>query len=75
MAECADPKYKWAWQKIRNTRDWRGEIYCLINADDFDACNDACIFMTATALRIECHLRDNQVLVYSEGYRNGPAGP
>lgn len=75
MCECVDPKYDEAWQKIRNNIDWRGNIYNIIDAKDFDACNEACVFMTATELQIESHLADNQILVWAVGYRNGPAGP
>ena len=66
-----------AWEQIHDPEDWRKEIRATILTDDFDVCNEACINWTGTALEVigSGSFSSDEIVVWSVGYRNGPAGP
>ena len=88
-ANCSYEDLNRAWKKIEPQGNWRDPIIAWINREDYEDCVKACEFFTATKLKPELKLTrlieeyeeenkmlvDNRLLVTSEGYRNGPAGP
>ena len=62
-----------AFAKVCDPKDWKREIRATVPAADLALTVRAIKFMTATDTAVS-HVENDIFLVYSIGYRRGPAG-
>jgi hypothetical protein len=64
-----------AFDKVCDPKDWKAPIYKRIMRRDLDVTLAAIAFFTATSAEVVMDIPGRpDVLIESEGYRNGPAG-
>ena len=62
-----------AFEAIRDPRDWRAPINCIVPRGKVKVCEAAIEFFTATEVLVQEH-GHHDFRIRSIGYRNGPAG-